>query len=65
MKDTGKMVSALWHEYEKAIFMEMWERESSCSRGGTFGSKSAVRKRGFARKQQTHASYKNLNTSGI
>jgi hypothetical protein len=30
MKDTGKMVSASWYKYEKAIFMEMWERESSC-----------------------------------
>jgi len=50
MKDTGKMVSASWHEYEKAIFMEMWERESSCSRVGTFGTESAVRKRGGSRK---------------
>ena len=49
MKDTGKMVSASWHEYEKAIFMEMWERESSCSRVGTFGTESAVRKRGGSR----------------
>jgi hypothetical protein len=30
MKDTGKMVSASWYEYEKAIFMEMWERENNC-----------------------------------
>jgi len=29
MKNTGKMVSASWHEYEKAIFMEMWEGESN------------------------------------
>ena len=46
MKDTGKMVSTSWHEYEKAIFMEMWERESNCSRVGTVGTESAVRKRG-------------------
>ena len=49
MKDTGKMVSASWYEYEKAFFMEMWERERNCSRGGTFGSESAVRKRGGSR----------------
>ena len=29
--------------------MEMWERESSCSRVGTFGTESAVRKRGGSR----------------
>ena len=49
MKDTGKMVSASWYEYEKAIFMEMWERESNCSRVGTVGTESAVRKRGGSR----------------
>ena len=32
---------------------------------GIFGFKSAVRKRGSARKQQTPAPYKNLNTLGI